>query len=141
MTLTCPNHPVLVTLFSNSIFANDLSNVQNYQEKNASEIKLVSDLNAITLRKPVLVLEFDTIVTKTTNYKKTIEEVITEDNKIIESEIKNIAASDIEKVIKEDNLIIESNITNGLLCLNHKIIFSTTPFLTLTILDNRYYRK
>lgn len=44
---------------------------------------------------------------------KTMESVIAEDNKIIESEIKNNPISEmestIEEVIKQDNQIIESN--------------------------------
>lgn len=93
----------------------------------------------------MLASESDTIKTWIANYKKTIEEVIAEDNKIIESDIDNNANLDLEStikdVIKEDNQIIESNITNGLLSLNYKIIFSTTPFLTLTLLEIRHYRK
>ncbi|RKS03135.1 MULTISPECIES: hypothetical protein [unclassified Flavobacterium] len=68
------------------------------------------------MKKPALAVEADAPITITAIYKKTIEEVIAEDNKIIESDIENSTTSAIEstlkKVIWEDNQIIESNITN-----------------------------
>lgn len=108
---------ILVTMFSNSIFANGLNNQQNYQESNSSDITYATLSNGTNLKKPALELETDTFITSISNYKKTIEEVIIEDNKIIESEIDAdvTSASDeiIKKIIKEDNQIIESYLTNG----------------------------
>jgi tyrosine-protein phosphatase YwqE len=107
---------ILVTMFSNSIFTYDLTNKQNYQEINSSEMSFVSLSNGTKLKKPALTLESDTIITMIANDIKTMEEVIAEDNKIIESEIKNNPTSEmestIEEVIKQDNQIIESNLTN-----------------------------
>lgn len=39
---------ILVTMFSNSIFAYDLTNKQNYQEINSSEMSFVSLSNSTT---------------------------------------------------------------------------------------------
>lgn len=115
---------ILVTMFSNSIFANDVTNKQNYQESNSTEMTFVSVPNGTKLKKPALEIESDTMVTMTIIYKKTIEEVIAEDNKIIESDIENNATSAIgrtlEEVIKQDNQIIESHITNEVLPLDRE---------------------
>ena len=93
---------ILVIIISNTAFANNLT-------------------------KPSLNSEPDTIITSSVSYKKTIEEIIKEDNQIIESNQTNVLYDSvpdtlvrgferykktIEEVIKEDNLIIESNITN-----------------------------
>lgn len=113
---------ILVTMFSNSIFAYDWTNKQNYQEINSSEMSLVSLSNVTELKKPALALESGTIITIIANDIKTMEEVIAANNKIIESEIKNNHTSEmestIEEVIKQDNQIIESNLTNEVLPLD-----------------------
>lgn len=117
---------ILATMFSNSIFANDLTNEQNYQESNSSEMTFVSLSNGTKFKKPELVLESDANVMMILNYIKTIEEIIAEDNKIIESDIDNNANLDMEstteEVIKQDNQIIESNITNEVFPLDFNII-------------------
>ena len=108
---------ILLTMFSNSIFANNLSHQQNDLESNTSEMGLVSKSNHTRFTKPPVAAESDTIISMNAYYVKTIEEVIAEDNKIIESEIENNAASEVVsamvEVIKQDNQIIDSNITVG----------------------------
>ena len=108
---------ILLTMFNNSILANNLSHKQNNQESNASEMAFVSKSNNTKFTKPVVAVESDTIISMNAYYVKTIEEVIAEDNKIIESEIENNTTSEVvrtmKKVIKQDNQIIESNITVG----------------------------
>lgn len=122
---------ILAVLISNSVFANGKNDL-------AANQLIVSDTTILT--KPTLDAVSDTIVTLV-GYKKTIEEVIKEDNLIIESNITdevyplnidNIYDADvdtaiavsykkpIEEVIKEDNLIIESNITNEAFPMNFK---------------------
>lgn len=118
---------ILVAMISNSAFANHLSKKQNYQESNLSEMIFVSLSNGTKFKKTVLESASDTIKTWNANYKKTIEEVIAEDNKIIESDIDNNTSLDlestIEEVIKEDNLIIESNIKNEVFPLDFNSIY------------------
>lgn len=101
---------ILGVLISNSVFANDWSKEQN-NPKSSSTVS-----NTKIFKKPTLDFESDTLVTMTAVYKKSIEEIIAEDNKIIESEIEiNVYSATetmIEMIIKEDNQIIESNITN-----------------------------
>ena len=119
---------ILAVLISNSVFANGLTN----EKSDLTDSQLVvSDTTILT--KPTLNPDSDTIITLVAGYRKTIEEIIKEDNLIIESNITDevyplnldsindadidaaIAVSykkPIEEVIKEDNLIIESNITS-----------------------------
>ncbi|MBC7522825.1 MAG: hypothetical protein H7239_00065 [Flavobacterium sp.] len=96
---------ILVPIFNNSIFVNDLSHGQSHQESNSSAMEFLSKSNNIQFTKPLVAVESDTILTINANYIKTIEEVIAEDNKIIESEIENNVASVIgrtfEKAIKK----------------------------------------
>lgn len=107
---------ILITMLSNSSFAFDLTKEQNYQENISSEMILVLLSNGTEFKKPALELESESMKNWITNYKKTIEEVIAEDNKIIESDIADDLSSAYEILIKkginEDNQIIESNITN-----------------------------
>ena len=113
---------ILVTMFGNAICAYDLSNKQNYQEINSSVMSFVSLSNGTKLKKPALALESGIIKTMIANDIKTMEEVIAEDNKIIESKIKSNPTSEmestIEEVIKQDNQIIESNLTNEVFSLD-----------------------
>ncbi len=100
---------ILGAMFSNSVFANDLSKEQNHAESNSAVT------NTKTFKKPALDFESDTLITMTSLYKKTIEEVIAEDNKIIESNLENNITSAVDNtleiIINEDNQIIESNLT------------------------------
>ncbi|MCF6132805.1 hypothetical protein [Flavobacterium wongokense] len=132
---------ILAVLISNSVFANGLTNEKN----DLTGIQLiVSDTTILT--KPTLDPDSDTIVTLVAGYRKTMEEIIKEDNLIIESNITDeiyplnigsiydadvdtIAMSykkPVEEVIKEDNLIIESNITNEVSPLNFKSLNKKT---------------
>ncbi|WP_309640722.1 hypothetical protein [Flavobacterium sp.] len=103
---------IIVSMISNPVFANDLANEQ-------AKLKLVSESQDNPLKKPALTTESDTIIL-ITNYIKTIEEVIAENNKIIESDMEENTVSDIERIICEDNQIIESNITNEVFPLDFK---------------------
>ena len=117
---------IIATMFGNSIFANDMNNKQNHPESNPSETKSEPFSNSTKLKKPALELETDTIITWVSNYKKSIEEVIAEDNKITESEIENNTTSLgddlLEAIIKEDHQITESNIINELFPLDLEIL-------------------
>lgn len=132
---------ILAVLISNSVFANGLTNEKTDLAGNQL---VVSDTTI--LAKPTVDPVSDTIVTLVAGYKKTIEEMIKEDNLIIESKITDevfplnidsIEEADIDstmvgykkpiaEVIKEDNQIIESNITNEVFPLNFKSLNNNT---------------
>lgn len=54
---------ILVTICSNSILAKDLTNKQNYQESDSSEMTFLSLSNYTKLKKTVLALKSNTIIT------------------------------------------------------------------------------
>ena len=111
---------ILVSMISNSVFASDFADNRIGKESNSPKLKVVSESHNQTLKKPALESDFDTCVAMTANYIKTIEEVIAEDNKIIESDMEDNDTSAIERIINEDNQIIESNITNEVFPLDFK---------------------
>lgn len=104
---------ILVSMISNPVFANDFANEQ-------PKISLASGSHHNPLKKPALASESDTLAIMTAGYIKSIEEVIADDNKIIESDMEDNDTSDIERRINEDNQIIESNITNEVFPLDFK---------------------
>lgn len=129
---------ILAALISNSIFANDLT-VQKSVIRDNQFLDSIPSIKNLT--KPTLKVEADTIVILVAGYKKTMEEIIKEDNLIIESNISNevysldidsiekesfntiainVYTKPIEEVIKEDNLIIESSITVEVYPINFK---------------------
>lgn len=81
---------ILVALMSPSAFANDVTH------KTAS-----IEETFVVLQKPAITEETDTIITISTSYKKTIEDVIKEDNLIIDNSISNeVYPLDFNKILK-----------------------------------------
>lgn len=111
---------ILASMICNPAFANHLANVKINHENSAQELKLVTELPMKRIKKPALESECDSCVAMVVSYRKTIEEVIAEDNKIIESEMEDHATSDMESIIREDNQIIESNLTNEVFALDFR---------------------
>lgn len=136
---------ILVTMVINSAFAIGLTNEKNVQENNASEVVFVTKSNDAKLKKPALELESDTIKTWLANSKKTIEEVIAEDNQIIESDSDSNAYSAIyeilDEIIKIDNQIIESTITKEVFPLDMDSIDKTISKMNKEKHQNSFPRK
>lgn len=120
---------VLAVMFSNKTNANIVVKEQQSQELEFAKSELNTDSNLTTssiakdliISKPEVELEstsniIEAISAISTNYKKSIEEIIAEDKKITESkEELNYPlyfGRKIDEVIKEDNQIIESTISN-----------------------------
>jgi hypothetical protein len=80
---------ILVALMSTSVFANDVTH----------ERTIVAEISAV-LQKSALTEDADTTKTIRTSYKKTIEDEIEEDNRIIESNISNeVYPLDFDKIL------------------------------------------
>ena len=78
---------------STSAFANDV----------AYETTLVTESSAV-IQKPAITEEADTTITISASYKKTIEDVIKEDNLIIDSTISNeVYPLDFSKIYKSSS--------------------------------------
>lgn len=67
---------IMAMLFSNSVIANELNHQENKTVSNTGQLK-----------KPVIDFEFEDTITIMPSHKKTIEEIMAEDNQIIESTI------------------------------------------------------
>lgn len=130
---------ILAVMFTNPSHATTIAKEQQNQEVEFAPSQTNSDMNLISssetkigiLNKPEVILDsqskiIESVSTISTNYKKSIEEIIAEDKKIIESNEETYLPlyydSTIEKEIKLNNQIIESNLSNEVYPLDFDLI-------------------
>ena len=129
---------ILVAIFNNAAATNNFDHQASFHK--SEEAKATTVLNTFDdcLKKPIIedtsVSDFtDSILVLSEKHTPSIEEIITENNKIIESNIEDFLTAlndrDIIEVIKEDNQIIESTITNEVFPLNFEIINVSTSIV------------
>lgn len=126
-------------MFTNPSHATTIAKEQQNQEVEFAPSQTNSDMNLISssetkigiLNKPEVILDsqskiIESVSTISTNYKKSIEEIIAEDKKIIESNEEAYLPlyydSTIEEEIKLNNQIIESNLSDEVYPLDFDLI-------------------
>lgn len=129
---------ILATMFMNASFANKIEVQQQNQLTDIVKVAgttepSISAENGLT--KPKINLESqskikETIAVISSNYKKTIEEVIQEDKKITDSQQEiyqplNLGFT-IDEIIKFDNQVIDNTIPNEVYLLNFQMINSNS---------------
>jgi hypothetical protein len=127
---------ILSTVLVNTLSANEIisdqQNIENEIVRTESKSNLISNSNSL-LEKPEIKFESESkikesIAVISSNYVKSIEEVIEENKKIIESQEEeylplNLGFS-VEEIIHLDNQIIESTISNEVYPLDFEVINS-----------------
>lgn len=130
---------ILAVMFTNASHANTVAKEQQGQEvefvqsQSSFEMNLVSlsETKVGVLNKPEVTLDSQSKIEEavsviSTNYKKSIEEVIAEDKKITESKEEVYQplyyGRTVEEVIRQDNQIIESDLSDEVYPLDFDLI-------------------
>jgi hypothetical protein len=130
---------ILAVMFTNASHAKTIAKEQQGQEVEFAQSQSNFDMNLISssetklgiLNKPEVILDSQSKITESvstisTNYKKSIEEIIAEDKKNVESKEEAYQplyyGRTLEEEIRLDNQIIESNLSDEVYPLNFDLI-------------------
>ncbi|MGL2965843.1 hypothetical protein [Flavobacterium sp. XGLA_31] len=99
---------IAVILISNAVFAANRTNTQGHSKGQFPSARFATTSGTNPLKKPAATIDSDNPVSIAA-YKKTMEEIIAEDHKIIESNLESVTPTGAESMNTANNQIIESS--------------------------------
>jgi hypothetical protein len=149
---------VLAVMFTNTSHANAVAKEQQGQEVEFAKAESNLEMNLVSLSesktgvlsKPEVILESQSKIEEavsviSTNYKKSLEEVIADDKKITESKEEVYQplyyGRTVEEVIKQDNQIIESDLSDEYYPLDFDLINKISNEVKVQEFRNDNFKK